>query len=131
LDPTPKTAVTVNLKADESLRNVYKRLTFLRQKNFYISALYAGISRPLYYTSFEAMNAISRIFPDDRDSESCLQRALTVAKISKEFKSHGVLFIGAHLPLKNMHAWIIENGIQPDKEDRQWINYLPLMALAY
>jgi hypothetical protein len=85
----------------------------------------------MFETSFEAMSAIDRIFPGDQNTESCLQRALTVAKVSKKFKSHGVLFIGAQLPLKNMHAWIIEDGIQPDRADRKWINFLPLLAIAY
>jgi hypothetical protein len=77
------------------------------------------------------MSAIKHLFPEDQYTESCLQKALTVAKTSKKFKTHGVLFIGAQLPLKNMHAWIIEDGIQPDQADRNWINYLPLLALAY
>ena len=77
------------------------------------------------------MSDLSRLFPEDQYAESCLQKALTVAKVSKKFKSHGVLFIGAQLPLKSMHAWIIEDGIQPDQSDRKWINYLPLLALAY
>jgi hypothetical protein len=56
---------------------------------------------------------------------------LTVAKCSNSFKKNGVIFIGAHLPLKDMHAWIIEGNHQPDNEDRQWINYVPLMAITY
>jgi hypothetical protein len=30
-----------------------------------------------------------------------------------------------------MHAWIIENGTQPDPQDREWILYRPLLALYY
>ena len=47
------------------------------------------------------------------------------------FKKNGVLFIGAQLPLKSLHAWIIEDNFQPDRDDRQWINYRPLLALTY
>ena len=59
----------------------------------------------------------------------CLQRAFLASKISKSFEANGVIFIGAFLPTGDMHAWIIENGIQPDSDDRGWINYRPLLAL--
>ena len=76
------------------------------------------------------MRALINELPS-HDSEACLQRALTVAKCSKKFKTHGVVLIGAQLPLKSLHAWIVEDGVQPDPEDRQWVNFLPLLALAY
>lgn len=52
-------------------------------------------------------------------------------KTSKTFKKDGILFIGASLPSGKMHAWIIENGIQPDRLDRNWIMYRPMLALYY
>jgi hypothetical protein len=61
----------------------------------------------------------------------CLQRCLSVAKTSSSFQKSGVIFIGALLPLREMHAWIIEDGQQPDNEDRDWINFTPLLALCF
>lgn len=121
----------VSNEHDLALKQIYSRLSYFREKNFFASILYASLRRPIYENSIEAMSAISRVFPEDQYTEACLQRALTVAKMSIKFKSHGVLLIGAQLPLKSMHAWIIEDGFQPDKTDRRWINYLPLLALAY
>lgn len=121
----------LNAENDSALKTIYTRTSYFREKNFFVSTLYASLRRPIFENSLEAMSAISRLFPEDHYTESCLQRALTVAKVSIKFKSHGVLFIGAQLPLKSMHAWIIEDGIQPDMADRRWINYLPLLALAY
>ena len=131
LNPAPNLIPVSNSKAEIDLKKIYSRLSYLRKKSFLLSVFYTSLRRSLYETSFEAMSDISHLFPEDQYAESCLQKALTVAKVSKKFKSHGVLFIGAQLPLKSMHAWIIEDGIQPDQADRRWINYLPLLALAY
>lgn len=60
----------------------------------------------------------------------CLQRSLLVAKVSQSFKERGVIFVGASLHTGDMHAWIIEDGEQPDAEDRDWVNYRPLLALV-
>ena len=113
---------------DKKLDRIYKRLARLKGVNFYLAVLYASFQTPLYADSQAAIQAINRLFPDDPDPESCLQRSLTVAKVSKSFYKDGVLFIGAQLPLKSMHAWIIEGKIQPDAADRQWINFFPLIA---
>ena len=64
-------------------------------------------------------------------ADHCLLRSLLVAKTSKSFKKNGVLFIGASIASAEMHAWIIESGTQPDHEDRNWINFQPLLALYY
>ena len=131
LGSTSEINLALNTENDLALKKIYSRVSYFRKKSFFVSTLYASLKRPIYGNSFEAMSAISRIFPEEQYAESCLQKALTVAKVSKKFKSHGVLFIGAQLPLKSMHAWIIEDGIQPDRADRKWVNYLPLLALAY
>jgi hypothetical protein len=60
-----------------------------------------------------------------------LQRCLLAAKISSSFKKNGVLFIGFSSSIKDMHAWIIEGNIQPDFDDRVWINYKPLLAITF
>jgi hypothetical protein len=112
------------------IAKIYSRLSFLRKKSFFISIAYAAIGCRIYPDATIAMRALINELPS-HDSEACLQRALTVAKCSKKFKTHGVVLIGAQLPLKSLHAWIVEDGVQPDPEDRQWVNFLPLLALAY
>lgn len=131
LSPTPGSKSILDIEANKRLQTIYRNLSWLRRSNFFCSILYAGFSRPLYSDSISAMDALSNLFPHHKDSESCLQRSLTVAKTSINFKKNGVLFIGAQLPLKSLHAWIIEDNFQPDRDDRQWINYRPLLALTY
>ena len=113
-----------------NLDTIFKRLKYISSKNFLLALLYSNIRLPQFSNSIDAMRALSLV-SDAKNTESCLQRTLTVAKTSESFKDKGVIFIGAQLPLKNMHAWIIEDGIQPDQEDRHWVNFVPLMALAY
>lgn len=104
----------------------------LNNKHFYLSRLYASIRKNLFLDTYNSLSAIS-LLPTQKLSGHllCLQRSLLTAKISKDFESKGVIFIGAFLPSVEMHAWIIEDGFQPDRNDREWIHYRPLLALYY
>ena len=46
------------------------------------------------------------------------------------FNEEGVVFIGAFLPSRAMHAWVIEKGIQPDQRDNIWHQYRPIAAIC-
>jgi hypothetical protein len=112
------------------LKSVFKNMCKIGNERFFVSQIYASICKPIFESSVEAMccfNSTVHVAPGNH----CLQKCLTVAKLSKSFKKNGVIFIGAHLPLKEMHAWIIEGDTQPDFEDRSWINFTPLMAIHY
>ncbi len=60
----------------------------------------------------------------------CLPRSIFAAASSKSFHENGVIFIGVFLPSSSMHAWIIENGEQPDECDTIWSNFQPVAAIC-
>jgi hypothetical protein len=110
----------------------HKILFLLGNKHFLISQIYASFENYLFDNSIEAFDAISKIEEQkDFKNQLCLQRSLLVLKTSNSFRKNGVLFIGATFPSGKMHAWIIENGVQPDRMDRDWIMYKPLLAIHY
>ena len=117
----------------ESVRlgRMHERLLRISNRRFFLSVIYSSLHRPIFETTREAMSAISGL-PKQRAHRTklCLQRSLLAAKTSRSFRANGVLLIGAHLESFDMHAWIIEDASQPDHEDRDWINYRPLLALV-
>ena len=118
-----------NMKKLNSYNN---KLAWLGNKRFLLSCLYSRLSMPLFENTLEAFDHIAKLkIHQEKKGKICLQRALLAAKTSKSFKKNGTLFIGAQLPTGIMHAWIIENGIQPDRQDREWIMYKPLLAITF
>lgn len=101
----------------------------LGNERFFVATALAGCNFGLFDTTSQAFSAISRMPGLSWADDNCLQRSLLAAMTSKSFASLGVLFVGAELSTGEMHAWIIENGEQPDSEDRSWINFRPLLAL--
>jgi hypothetical protein len=111
------------------LNRMHRIFVYLSNKRFFLSKQYASFRNLLFPTTTEAIMAISQIaLQREQMGKFCLQRTLLALKTSKSFQENGVLFIGALLPTTNMHAWIIENGTQPDIYDREWIHYRPLLA---
>lgn len=131
LKPPSTKNIVIEKKNLIAIKNYFLFFSKIKKINFQLSLLASGLfSRRKIDTSrniFEAINS----FDTNMKFNTCLVKCLTVAKCSNSFKKNGVIFIGAHLPLKDMHAWIIEGNHQPDDEDRQWINYVPLMAITY
>ena len=128
------TSVKSSLSIDNrnKLEKMNFRLHLISNRRFYLSIMYASIKKPLFATSREAFSEIATL-PEQikARSDHCLQRSLLVAKTSASFKKYGVLLIGASIASAEMHSWIIEAGTQPDHEDRNWINFQPLLALRY
>ena len=87
--------------------------------------------KPIYGSAGEANVIFYKLFPKERQQQLCLPRAFFTATMSKQFKQHGTLFIGAFLPLTHMHAWVIENGMHADAFDRQWIQYTPVLEWSW
>ena len=114
----------------KKIERMHGFLEHIGSGHFFISRCYASMRCELIENSVAAMNTIACL-PSQKEyaHRLCLQRTLLVAKISKSFREKGVLFIGALLPTVEMHAWIIEDGCQPDAQDRQWILFRPLLAL--
>lgn len=121
---------TYSAKAVEKMNRMHVILERIGSKHFFTSRCYASIRCELFSNSVTAMDAIASLPSQKAYSHRlCLQRSLLVAKTSASFKEKGVLFIGALLPTVEMHAWIIEDGCQPDAQDRQWILFRPMLAL--
>ena len=110
----------------------YNRILFkLGNSKFLLSIFYSYFNSNIFETTKESFSFISNLSEHKYGSENCFQRCLLAAKISKSFKKNGFIFIGAEISTLNMHAWIIEDGEQPDFEDRVWINYQPLLAITF
>jgi hypothetical protein len=120
-----------NRQSIATLVRLHNRLLAIGNRNFFVSLAYASFAKPLFEQTSEAFAAIAQL-PRQKTERTnlCLQRSLLAVKTSRSFRKQGVLFIGAHLESFDMHAWIIEGGSQPDDEDREWINYRPLLALV-
>ena len=85
------------------------------------------VVRPVYDNAGLANAVFYRLFPAEQQRQLCLPRALFTASLSKRFRTHGTLFIGAFLPTNRLHAWVIEDGMHADVYDNQWIQYTPVM----
>ena len=121
-----------DIKALNKLSKFNDKLLKIGNNNFFLSRIYARLNNILFENSVEAFDAISKLETHIKNkNDLCLQRSLLIMKTSKSFKKNGVLFVGASLPSGKMHAWIIENGVQPDRLDRNWIMYKPLLAIYY
>lgn len=121
-----------NLKKFKKINYYHRILLKLGNNSFFISGLYSIIGNRIIENTEAAFDYISQLdIQKDRRHELCLQRAFLASKISKSFKNKGVLFIGASLPSGKMHAWIIEDNSQPDRLDREWIMYRPMLAIYY
>jgi len=98
--------------------------------NFFIGKWISVFVKP----SFKDASQAIRFFRENKQgkiqNDLCLARSLFAARTSKKFKESGVMFIGVSLPSKSMHAWIIEDGIQPDPLDNMWINFQPDAAIC-
>jgi hypothetical protein len=129
--PWPAPAVDVDDDTRRRLEAMHARLLSIGNRRFFWSVAYAGLARPLFDTTRQAMAAVAAL-PRQRAERTslCLQRSLLVAKVSRSFAARGVVFVGANVETGDMHAWIIEDGEQPDADDRTWINYRPLLALV-
>jgi len=111
------------------LNKMSEKILQIGNKRFYMTRLYSCIKNKLFKNTGEAISCINSLSINKKlRHQLCLQRAFLASKVSESFDDKGVIFIGAFLPTGDMHAWIIEDGMQPDPEDRIWINYRPLLA---
>jgi len=121
-----------NVKLFNDLNKMHESLLKIGNNRFFLTRLYSSMKNFVFENTIEAISHINRLSPQIAFKHKlCLQRAFLSAKISQSFTSDGVIFIGAFLPTGDMHAWIIENGRQPDYDDRGWINYRPLLAFYH
>ncbi len=109
---------------------IAKSIYYISKVNFNISHKINSIIRPKYADSKQGIEVFRQLYYDEKQDEMCLPRSVFAACMSKKFKNAGVIFIGVFLPSKSMHAWIIENGMQPDVNDNIWINFKPVGAIC-
>lgn len=95
--------------------------------NFLLATTYSSIKSPIHNDSREAVVAFRKNISNQKDL--CLPRSLYAAKTSRLFSGSGVIMIGAALPSRSMHAWVIEDGNLVDSNDREWLHHLPVAAL--
>jgi hypothetical protein len=112
------------------LINYGRRLTNACTSAFWLARAITFFGKPAFKTTSDAIMAYRKMYFYEDQNDLCLPRTLFAASTSKTFKKHGVVFIGVFLPSRNMHAWIIEDGLQPDPYDTMWINYQPV-AIIY
>jgi hypothetical protein len=122
--------VSVSDKNNIIINKVNERLFLLGNSRFLLSVIYSHFTVPIFKCTQDAFSHIAEI-PGHKDmiADRCFQRSLLAAKISQSFQQKGVLFVGSEISSGEMHAWIIEENMQPDLEDRSWINYRPLLAI--
>ena len=97
--------------------------------NFVLGRFLSVFGKPVFDNSTQAISFFRSNKPGAVQNDLCLPRSLFAASVSKKFKENGVIFIGVSLPSNLMHAWIIEDGKQPDPFDNMWINFQPVAAI--
>ena len=107
-----------------------KFLIYLCKINFFLAHKYSSFKNCYFSDSSEAIAYFHSVTGNDELNSLCLPRTLFAAKTSRIFDEEGVIFIGAFLPSRSMHAWIIESGIQPDPRDNIWHQYRPIAAIC-
>jgi hypothetical protein len=121
-----------NVNLISKITKMHDRILKIGNNRFYMTRLYSSFKNLMFENTNEAITYINSLPPQvEYKHQLCLQRAFLSSKVSKNFINDGVIFIGAFLPTGDMHAWIIENGKQPDFDDRGWINYRPLLAFYH
>ena len=98
--------------------------------NFGLGRWFSKLGQPIFKDAGEAIRFFRKYKSGDIQNDLCLPRSLFAASTSKKFKDKGVVFIGVTLPSKSMHAWVIEDGMQPDPYDTMWINFQPVAAIC-
>jgi hypothetical protein len=119
-------------KLEPSNRNIRNKARFLIlfcRFNFFLAKQYASFKTRIFSDSAHAISYFHSITANDDKNSLCLPRTFFAAKTSKIFDKEGVIFIGAFLPSRLMHAWIVENGIQPDPKDNIWHQFRPVAAI--
>lgn len=120
---------TVINSPNTAMRLYARLLVRLYKLTFSLTRLCSIYNFRVFENATYAIVAFRKLFPDSMQQDLCMPRTLFAASTSRKFKKKGVIFIGVFLPSKSMHAWIIEDGIQPDPYDNVWINFQPVAAI--
>jgi hypothetical protein len=130
----PYLLLPYNISVQHQIRKnallIAKLISVTSKVNFWASNHLDSVIKPKYTDSKQGIEVFRQIYSKKKQDEMCLPRSIFAASMSKEFRKSGVIFIGVFLPSKSMHAWIIENVMQPDVNDNIWINFKPVAAIC-
>lgn len=110
-------------------RRISVRLVKICAANVFLARVYSGFRQPIFENAAQSVGFFRSAIPSQQQRNLCLPRALFAAKTSCAFADSGVVLLGAFLPSRLMHAWVIEAGCQPDLRDDIWTQYRPVAAL--
>jgi hypothetical protein len=105
-------------------------LMMVSRFNFWLAYKFLSVARPCFTSSVDAIKYFRSETCRFDQNTLCLVRCLFGAAHSKKFKKEGAVLIGVFLPSREMHAWIIESGFQPDPLDSIWVNFEPVAAIC-
>lgn len=114
----------------KALQKAFRIVRLWRAKAFCLACGYAALGSPCFSDSAAGIKFFRSNVLVSQQATLCLPRALFAASMSQRFPDAGVVFIGVFLPSRSMHAWIIEDGHQPDKNDSMWVNFRPVAAIC-
>lgn len=120
---------TEELRINNHIKRYGKLITQACKASYLLGRFVAHFGNPVYSNTTTSILAYRQLYPGAIQKDHCLPRALFAASTSKSFKDNGVIFIGVFLPSRNLHAWIIEDGIQVDPFDAMWTNYQPVAVM--
>ena len=128
--PKPPYSMTGDSSCVHLTKRASRLMRLCRSNLFWLAHQYASFSKPLLQDSSEAIALFRKETTQFPQNTLCLPRSLFASSASRRFAEAGVLFIGVFLPSRSMHAWILEDGRQPDADDQMWINFQPVAALC-
>jgi len=107
-----------------------KLIVLISRYSFYMACVLTMIPIIKFPSSQYAVEIFNKIYASPiQQRVLCLSSTLFIIATSKSFKKNGTAFIGVFLPSKKMHAWVIENGCNPDSSDEIWLSYQPVVAI--
>lgn len=113
-----------------TMLKLYAYLLIWLYHNFYFGLwVISHLRLSVFEDSCQAINAFREIHPQNQ-KVLCLPRSIFAATLSRRFKNHGVMVIGAFLPSRHLHAFIIEDSRNPCNFDNAWINYTPIAVMS-
>lgn len=131
MKPSKMKEVVRQKEPNKKARLWAKILTWLCAHCYPFAYLCSRLRLNLFDNAGEASQFYYSVYPSfKRQRMLCLPRAIFIATTSRRFKKHGMMFIGAFLPTVRMHAWVIEDGSNPDVYDNQWICFQPVMMMT-
>jgi hypothetical protein len=133
----PYTLTNIDFREINNIQNIKKNtlrfysnlLININKLNFGLGRFCSSFGQPVFNNASTSISFFRNYKPGAIQNDLCLPRSLFAASTSKIFKEKGVIFIGVSLPSNLMHAWIIEDGKQPDPSDTMWINFQPVAAI--